>query len=167
VSDANVFDYLRIFTFLPVDNITKLEGAEDSAEKYQYAKSELAYAVTALVHGRTTADAVRNVSEVLFGSKLPKDLSKLERELLLKDAPCSSVTKLELTSAFLVADLLVRSGLATSKSEARSLIEAGGVSINGAKVESPNQTLASGDLAHGFALLRRGKKNFTCIQIKK
>lgn len=165
VSDPNVFDYLRIFTFHSISDIDVLEKQKDSSEKYQRAKASLAYEVTTLVHGKATADAVQSVSEVLFGEKNPQDLSRLEKELLVRDAPGAKITKHELAGAFLVTDMLVRAALATSKSEGRSLVEQGGVSINGVKVESPNQTLAASDFAHGFALIRRGKKQYACISI--
>ena len=165
VSDPNVFDYLRIFTFHSVADIEALESQKDSQEKYQQAKISLAYEVTTLVHGKATAEAVQSVSEVLFGDKNPHELSRLEKEMLRRDAPGATLTKLELSSAFLVTDMMVRAKLVSSKTEARTLIESGGVSINGLKVASPHQTLAAGDFAHGFALLRRGKKQFVCLTI--
>lgn len=167
VSDPNVFDYLKIFTLLPIQGIEALEKDGSQVEVLQSSKHLLAYEVTKIVHGETNAKVAESITEVFFGSKNPQDLSKLERNEFLKEAPGVKITRQELAGAPLILDLLVRAELASSRSEARSLIEGGGVTVNGERVTVPTQTLAAGDLATGFALLRRGKKQCACVSLGK
>ena len=166
VADPNVFDYLKIFTLLPVGEIETLEKKDDSQEKFQRAKQLLAYEMTKLVHGLTNAERVRAVSELLFGTRELTSLSKQEREILKTAAPTITVTKLELSKGELsILDVLVSSKLATSKSEARSLIEQGAININGDKISAVDAKLHSQHFVNTISLLRRGKKQFACISL--
>lgn len=166
VADPNVFDYLKIFTLLPVGDIEVFEKKDDSQEKYQRGKQLLAYEMTKLVHGLTNAERVKAVSELLFGSRELSSLSKQECEILKTAAPTITVSKLSVTKGELaITDVLVESKLASSRTEARSLLEQGAISINGDRVSTQDAKLHSQHFINNIALLRRGKKQFACISL--
>ncbi len=153
VSDESVGDYLKIFTFLSLENIesTMIEHAADPATRI--GQTRLAHEVTTLIHGVKAADSAARVSQILFGGGSIADLDKEELAFIKKEVP---MTKAAVGSS--VIDALVASALATSKGEARRLIEQKGVYLNDVQVSDVNQKLEKTDFPKDIALLRRGKK---------
>lgn len=160
VSDEDVEDRLKIFTFLSLDEIAALMQEHKVAPHERKAQKTLAYEVTHFVHGAGVANAARAVSEVLFGGKDVEELSDTEIEILKTEAPLHTVEE----GSGLV-DALVGSTLASSKSEARKLIEAGGVSVSGVKVTDPEYTFGLDDFVHNIALLQKGKKSLVVLTL--
>lgn len=159
-SDESVIDYLKLFTFLSLEEISAIEKEGAVNPGARTAQKRVAYEVTALVHGTAIADAVTEVSTLLFGGGSLVGLSAAAKEILLTTAPTTSVAVGEL-----VVDVLVASTLATSKREARTFIENNAVSVQEEKITDTEAVLTEATFMEGIALLRRGKKQL-CILIK-
>jgi len=147
VDDADVIKCLKMLTFLPLEEINEMEKWEGS--QLNKAKEILAYELTKLVHGEEEAVKARNAAHALFGggsddAEMPSTEIKAE---LLTDNAISAI------------DLIVACGLVPSKSEARRLIQQGGLFINDEKVESIDHTVSAEQLTKGVKI-RKGKKTF-------
>jgi len=160
-SDESVIDYLKLFTFLSLDDIAVLEKDAQMNPGARAAQKQLAYEATTLVHGKNAAEASKNVSDILFGSRAVEEISDDEIAILMKSAPSLDVT----LNTELVA-VLVAAELATSKREARTFIETGAVSINSQKITDVNTTINSDLFKNGIALLRRGKKSYSVLVVR-
>jgi len=160
-SDENLADYLHLFTTLSLDEIAFLLQAHTNVPHERNAQQQLAYAVTAFVHGIEHAETAQNVSYALFGGSSVATLSDGEKDLLLRVAP-SYVVKNKQS----LIDVLVVSNLASSKREAKTFIEQGAVSVHGVKIFDENRFLTiehDGDMVH----LQRGKKNVTLVRLEE
>jgi tyrosyl-tRNA synthetase len=160
-SDESVIDYLKLFTFLSLDEIAELEKDAQVNPGARAAQKQLAFSVTTLVHDEAAAVASKNVSDILFGSREVQDISADEIDILLRNAPCIAIKEPEELVAVLVA-----TELATSKREARTFIESGAVSINNQKVLDVGATIGPEWFTNGIALLRRGKKSYSVLVIR-
>ncbi len=152
-SDEVVEKYLKFYTFMSVREIDFICELHARTPGKREAQKTLARLVTEIVHGKEVAAKAIAASEVLFGDRSLGTLSKDERKVLLKEAPSITVTP-----DSLVVDALVQSGLATSKTDARRLIEGRGVSISGVIVEQADAPITREQFENGLALLRRGKQ---------
>ena len=153
VDDEGVADYLKIYTLLSKEEIERVLVEFEADRAGRLAQKTLAYEVTKLVHGQEKADAVVRASDVLFGKE---DFLKVGRDEI-------DVLKGELPAVAAGDDLyqmLVDSGLAGSKSEARNFHASGAVSVNGQKV-LPDQEIA---WKTGANLLKRGKNSFAIVE---
>ena len=155
--DEKVEQYLKFFTFLPVREIEALVELHSRNPGKREAQKILAEHVTAIVHGDDSADNAAAVSEVLYGSKPLSELEADEKEMLLAEAPMLTVSEHQLAHDMSVIDVLTESGLATSKTDARRLIEGKAVSINDELVETVDVVLTESDFENELALLRKGK----------
>lgn len=153
--DEVVEQYLKFFTFMPVIEIEALCELHRRNPGRREAQKRLAADVTALVHGKETAERCVAVSGVLFGDTSLTSLSNEAAAMIQKEAPTYAVGD---PAATAVLDILVESGLASSKSDARRLIEGKGVSIAGEPIESVEAHLTAEHFNNGLALLRRGKQ---------
>lgn len=151
--DSVVGAYLKFYTFLSLVEIDLLMEMHQRSPAKREAQKALAREVTVLVHDRDAAERCAIVSEVLFGDRPLGQVSANERQVLLAEAPLLSVS--DGTS---VIDALAESMLASSKSDARRLIEGKGITLNEKPVESADAILSSADFESGLALLRRGKQ---------
>lgn len=158
VSDESVIDYLKIFTFLNLEDIAEIERKALANPSDRIGQKTLAEAVTSLVHGSDNAEASVAVTKVLFGEAVLTDLSDKERNMLLENAPVHTVS-----APTSLVDVLVDSQLATSKREARTFIESGAISINSNKITTIDAVVAEGDFSQGLALLQRGKKQMIVL----
>lgn len=153
-ADADVVNYLKVFTFRSQEEIAELEREVAERPFAREAQKALAGDVTTLVHGAGATEAVIAASQALFGRGSLADLDA--RTLAGAVAELPRVTA---KAGDLVADLLVGSGLVASKGAARRAIAEGGAYVNNVKVTSDDAALAPDDLLHGkHAVLRRGKK---------
>jgi tyrosyl-tRNA synthetase len=159
-SDESVIDYLKLFTFLSLDEIALIEREFVGNPGSRSAQKRLAYEVTAFVHGVEEAKAVQHVSESLFGEVSLNDLSASEMEMLKQNAPMTAVAQ-----GTQLLDVLVEAGLASSKREARTFIEGGAISINGEKIEDAACVLTS-EMFGPVLLIKRGKKQLSLIALQ-
>ncbi len=156
VSDINVADYLKLFTFLPLVEIESLVAKHNTDPGLRQAQKVLAREITSFVHGEETTSAVMKVSEILFEGGDLSDLSAVEKAILLDNAPTY-----QMNEATNIVDLLVSSGLAASKREAREFVASGAVSLGSEKVVDIEMTVKVG--AKSITTLRRGKKNYVVL----
>jgi len=158
VDDDAVEELLLKLTLLDYHEVESIMLAHKNEPNARNAQKELARAVTALVHGKETAENAENVSAVLFGERTLAEVSDDARELLAKEAPNAGI-KLGLS----IVDALVAAGLASSKREARQFVEDGAVSISGTVVTDGAAILEESHFDNGIALLKRGKRNTSVL----
>ncbi len=156
--DEMVGQYLKFYTFMGVAEINALVEMHMRKPGKREAQRMLAHSVTQIVHGKTAADSAESVSSVLFGGKPLAELSKEATALLLREAPSHQVSQEKVTAGYAIVDLLTETNLATSKSEARKLIEGNGVSINDEKVGGVDAKVTDSQFQNNLAILRRGKQ---------
>ncbi|HEY0010501.1 MAG TPA: tyrosine--tRNA ligase [Candidatus Paceibacterota bacterium] len=157
--DTVVENYLKYYTFLSVLEIGMLMELHSRNPGKREAQKTLARTVTEIVHGKDAAHRCVVVSESLFGDRALGSLSASERTALLAEAP-----SLRAMPGTLVVDALTLSGLATSKGDARRLIDAKGVTVNDVPVTGADTVIAGEDFDNGLALLRRGKQMLVLVQ---
>ncbi len=159
-ADADVYKFLKFFTFLPVERINEIEAADKASGGKPEAQRILAEEATRLVHGEVALMAARRITESLFSGQLA-DLTENDLEQLAQDGMPGVV--LDAANGSLI-DALVAAGLAKSKSEARTFIQGGSVAINGNKAEGLDHQIAGEERLYGrFTILRRGKKNYGLV----
>lgn len=158
VSDDSVVDFLKRFTFLSLEEIAGVEQDFMRNPGDRLAQKRLAYEVTAFVHGKEVVDNVVVVSEILFGDRSVDEITTEVKDLLLTNAPTTNIQ-----SGTTVLDVLVESGLASSKREARMFIESGAVLVNDEKVTSTDMLLDDSLSVQGLVFLRRGKKRLSIL----
>ena len=146
VGDKDVLKCIRMLTFLPLEEIDKMDTWEGA--QLNEAKDILAYELTKLIHGEEEAEKARAASKALYSAG--------DSTLI----PTVSVPRDMLTNGVIdVNSLLVLGKMTPSKSEARRAIEQGGVTLDGEKVTDVRATVSADALAGGV-LIKRGKKSF-------
>jgi len=164
--DRDAISYLKYFTFLERAAIEDLERVTTAAPEKREAQRVLAREITALVHGRDHVTKAEHASSVLFG----EDIATLDAEDVLAvfgDVPSSEVSADEFAGAGLgVVDLLARVQLAPSKSEARRLVQSGGVYVNNQRISDPNTRLTRDQAIGGrLFVLRKGQKQNQIVRL--
>jgi tyrosyl-tRNA synthetase len=161
--DAVVGTYLRYFTFLSHEEILALDQLTADHPERREAQRELARRVCTLVHGEQETERAERAAAALFGGEV-SDLD--ERSLLdvFADAPSTQMPRSRLDAGGLpLVDLLVEIGV-PSKSQARTIIEQGGVYVNNVRETQVDRALVADDLvADRYLLVRRGKKNYHLV----
>ncbi len=149
VADADVLKCIRMLTFLPLEEIDKMDSWEGA--QLNTAKEILAFELTKLVHGEEEAQKAQASAKALFSSGNAADM------------PSVTLTEEDFTDGSIdILTLLVKSGLTPSRSEARRAVEQGGVSVDGEKVSDTKTTYQTDDFSEGM-VLKKGKKNFRKI----
>lgn len=161
VGDDAVEELLMKLTLLPSAEIADILKKHRGNPGARMAQKALADAVTTLVHGKKTAEEAQSVSDMLFGEKSLADVSDDARRLLAKEAPNTGI-KL----GALLVDILVASGLASSKREARQFIQNGAVTLNNTPIHDVEYAFAESDIREGIALLKRGKRNAAVLVLE-
>ncbi|MFM2484876.1 tyrosine--tRNA ligase [Celerinatantimonas yamalensis] len=159
-ADADVYKFLRYFTFLSIEQIEQIEADDASAQGKPQAQGILAREVTQLVHGKEGLISAQRITDALFSGDL-SDLSQSDLEQLALDGlPATQVMG---DSANLV-DLLTQTELAKSNKMAREFISNGAVALNGEKQSDVSGEVAKKDaLYQRYTLLKRGKKLFALL----
>ena len=147
VDDADVIKCLKLLTFLPLEEIEEMAKYKDA--EINKAKRVLAYEVTKLVHGEEVANKVKAAAEAVFGGGTNS-----------ADMPTTEIAKSELDDGITILDILVKASLASSKGEARRLVQQGGVSLNGEKVTDIAFAITEDSFTDGEATIKKGKKVF-------
>lgn len=150
VGDADVLKCIRMLTFLPIEEIDKMDGWEGA--QLNTAKEILAYELTKLVHGEEEAEKAQESARALFSQGAAADM------------PTAELTADDLTDGAIdILTLLVKSGLVPSKAEARRAVQQGGVAADGEKVTDIHHIFEAGAFAGEGIVLKKGKKNFRKI----
>lgn len=162
--DEKVGELLRIFTFLPREEVERIEAEHSEKPFLRLAQRTLADEVTTLVHGRRETEQATAAAAALFGGG---DLASLDPATLA--AALAETGTVEVDGGgdpLLVVDLLVRAGLCSSRSEARRTVAEGGAYLNNQRVPDADAEVADEDLLPGSLLvLRRGKKRFAGVRL--
>ncbi|HYE61922.1 MAG TPA: tyrosine--tRNA ligase [Phycisphaerales bacterium] len=158
--DADVERFLKTFTFLPRERIEELMLLQKSNPGAREAQRALARSVTEMLHGKTELDHAEAAAKALFSGEIAGLPEKTLLEALAS-VPSSDQPRTQLEGDGVpILDLLVTTGLAASKREAKEFLAGGSVALNGRKV-GPEDRARTADLLHGSIIaLRRGKKNW-------
>ena len=160
--DRDVERLLKLFTFLPLDEIRDIMGKHAARPEERTAQRRLALEATRLVHGEGAALSVVKASSVLFDAEA--DLSDLTEETyaaLREEVPFTDV-KMDLPAALL--DVLTACGAFESRGEAKRAIRQGGVSLNGARVSDEGAAVSREELGRGrYLFVRIGRKRFHLV----
>ena len=154
VEDSMVIDYLKIYTFLPKEEIEELERKNNEHPEYREAHKALAREIITFLHGKEEYERAVNLADHLFNNKF-SDLTKQDIEDLFGS---EQIKEVETNQT--VADLVVNIGAASSKREAREFIGNGAISINGEKVSDINMIVDDNMfIENTYIIVKRGKKN--------
>ena len=146
VADDDVINCLKLLTFAPIEEMQAREKGEGSQPNK--AKEILAHELTKMVHGQQEADKALEAARAIFAGGTHSD-----------DMPTTSLVSSDLADgAISVADLLVKTGLAPSKGEAKRLIQQGGVSVDDVKVSDFAAVIGKESFDKGQVILKKGKK---------
>src|SRR6188768_3198898 len=172
VSDDDAANFIKIFTLKTKGEIEGLIQEHSTAPHLRKLQQALAEDITVRVHSRADYDQAVKASNILFGNSTTEELVSLDEETLLavfEGVPQASITRSVFDECGTVTDLLsvaIGNMVFPSKGEARKMIQAGGVSINKAKLDDPNQKPAFGLLQNKYLLAQKGKKNYYLIVVE-
>ncbi len=152
--DDDIPQRLALLTTLPLPEVRRLSALQ--GEEVNEAKKALAYEVTRLVHGAEEADQAQQAAEALFAGA-GTDMDAM---------PTTTIRSAEVAAGLPVLDLLLRTGLAASRSEGRRLIDQSGISINGGKVPGIDAVFAAGHFPAGRMIIRKGKKVYHQVVVE-
>ena len=150
--DKKVVEYLKVFTFLTKEEIDKLEESVKNEPEKRLAQKTLAYEIVKDLHGVEEADKARSTSEEVF--------SKGYSSEGMEEAD------IEYTDNMNLMDLLVKVGIAPSKSEARRLVQGNGISINSNKETNPEKLITK-DMFNDKFIVSKGKKTHIKVNLVK
>ncbi len=153
VADDDVLKCIRMLTFLPLEEIDKMESWEGA--KLNEAKEILAFELTKLVHGEEEAARAQESAKALFQSGNAADMPTVE--LTTDDMTDGSIG---------ILTLLTKSGMVPSNSEARRAVQQGGVTMDGEKITDIHETITTDRLTGEGLVLKKGKKNFRKMILK-
>ena len=148
IGDSEVYDVLRMLTYLPMEEVRKLASLKD--EKINEAKKIAAFEITKLIHGEDEATKARDAAEALFNGNGSSE-----------NMPTTKIDNKNIS----IVDAIVVTGIAPSKGQARTLIAQGGISLNDNKIEDINYCLTDTDFNEGYAILKKGKKVFHKLEV--
>lgn len=152
INDADVIRVMKMLTFMTLDEIAEYEKLEGAG--LNKAKERLAYEITSMVHGKEEAEKAMNAAKAAFSGGASADM------------PTTVLTADDLTDGQIGAmDLLVKTGLVKSKSEARRTIQQGGLTINDAKVTDVYAMYGTDAFAGDGMIIRKGKKSFRKVTL--
>lgn len=169
--DADLERFLKLFTFLPLEEISIVKNLTDA--RLNMAKAVLAYEATKVTHGVAEADAAWRASMEAFHSR-PVDADMFPSSIIPRTVPTTdtsaipryAVSRRDLEAGISILSSCAQSGLTQSSSEARRLIQQGGIYINDRQVKSIDEKLTAADFAGSTELrLRKGKKKYLIVEL--
>ena len=168
VSDEDAVKFIRIFTFLSREEIEALSATHAEQAHLRILQKKLAEEVTVMVHGQEEYEKAVKASQILFGKSSTEELKALsEKELLevFEGVPRHEVSRSQLEAGIPILDFLSdKTGILPSKSEARRLLQSGGLQINKVRITDLQHMVNSGSLLNGkYLLVQRGKKNYHLV----
>ncbi len=169
VSDEDAARYIKIFTLLGKEEIETLTEEHNKAPHERILQKKLAEEVTLMVHSRQDYEAAVEASQILFGKGTTESLKRMDEETFLsvfEGVPVFEVKKEIIEKGVSVTDLCAElTSVFASKGELRRMVQGGGLSINKAKIDSPDTTIGSEMLLNTrYLLLQKGKKNYSLIK---
>jgi len=165
--DQSAIDYLKYFTFVPLEQIASLAQISQKDPSLRQAQKTLAQEMTEMIHGQNRALSAIRVSEILFASDKLSALGQDELQMIQDELPTVTKSRKELESSILLTDVVVELDLVESKREARQLVKDGALNINRVTITDDNYRIGIGDIINDTVILiSRGKKNFAAIRVK-
>jgi tyrosyl-tRNA synthetase len=166
-SDEDARHWIRIFTFLPKDEIEALTAVHDAAPHQRTLQKKLAEEVTLLVHGQENLDFAVAASGILFNNDTTDVLKSLSEDQLLQvleGVPTVRFPRESLNAGADVVSFLAETAIFPSKGEARKMLQGGGISFNKTKAEGLEQIIDGKMLLNGkYLLVQKGKKNYYLV----
>lgn len=166
-SDADVSNYMRVFSIKSREEIEALEREHEQAPHARAMQKALAEELTARVHSADDLEKAINASEVLFGRATSEALMALDETTILdvfEGVPQAKVSKAEIESGTGIIDLLAgKTDFLSSNGEARRALKENSISVNKNKVKDDFQTSSEDLIAGKYMLLQRGKKNYFLV----
>lgn len=163
--DGDVVRYLKFFTFLTEREITELE--QQGAEHPERRAGQLALAreMTSMLHGQTAYQRAQDASQALFGGSL-SGLSANDIADIFEEVPASDLPRSDYSGEGMsIVDALTRTGVASSRGEARRLVEGGGVYVNNTQADGSRRITLNDSIEGRFIVLRKGRKNYHLIRL--
>ncbi len=148
IADADVIHTMKMLTFMPLEEIAQYENLTGS--DINKAKERLAYEVTKLIHSEEEAIKAQQSAQALFGNGTNLD-----------DIPASCFNAVGMN----IVDVLLEAKLVPSKSEARRLVQQGGVAVDDVKVNDVNSCLTAEHFEKGYVIVKKGKKVYHKITL--
>jgi len=153
-TDDDAVRYLKVFTFLKKEEIEAVEKEHSTSPGARIAQKRLAYEVTKDIHGEDAAQTAIGMTEALFSG----NVASLSEESLVE---LLGSLKVKIEEGIHLIDLLVKTGAAQSKTQARTFILQNSVSVNGVKAADPDMAFGRENALYGrYLVIRRGKKNY-------
>jgi tyrosyl-tRNA synthetase len=163
--DRDVARYLKFFTWLDRPSIVELEHDVASAPERRHAQRVLAQEVTTMVHGADQMHSAERAAAVLFGSSLA-NATAADILAVFDDVPSVEVTRAALQEGVSTVELVVRSGLSSSKGEATRLIKQGGVYLNDQRVvEERGRVTLDHAIDGSVIVLRKGQRERRLVKV--
>ena len=164
--DRDVINFLKVFSFLPKEDIEALEKSHLENPGLRTAHRALARELTTLVHSAQDCERVEAAARALFGQGELKELDEPTLESALAELPRATVANLADIPTWV--DLIVASGVVDSKSAARRIVKEGGAYLNNQKITGEAFSPAPEDFLFGrFAILRKGKRDLAAVEVVK
>lgn len=164
--DRDVIRLLKMFTFLPLENIDQLEEQVRLEPEKRQAQRILAQEVTRMVHGDTQVELAKKAAGMLFGEKID-GLSDQDLGSIFADVPSTRLSRQRLDEGITLLDALCETKMSKSRGEAKKLIKNGGAYVNNVKVDNIDYVLTTQSLASDTILvLRSGKKNYHLVRFE-
>ncbi len=152
IDDADVLKCIRMLTFLPLEQINEMDTWEGS--KLNEAKEILAYELTSMIHGKEEADKAQESARAIFSSGASENM------------PTTVLTADDLTDGKInILAILEKTGIAPSRSQGRTLVSQGGISVDGEKVTDTYKEFSADELKQGI-VVKKGKKIFIKVVIE-
>jgi tyrosyl-tRNA synthetase len=167
VADADAEKFIKIFTFLPQEEIAALVAAHQGNEHQRLIQKKLAEEVTCFVHSRADYNFAVQASGILFNNDTAAILQQLTEEQLLQvmdGVPTATYSKLVLQHGVDIVSFLADTNIFSSKGEAKKMVQGGGISINKIKVAGVDDKInASQLLKEKYLLVQKGKRNYYLV----
>ena len=152
VDDSDVIKCLKMLTFLPLEEIAKLEKLEGA--EINKAKEVLAYEVTKLIHGEEEATKAQTTARAVFGAGATDE-----------NMPSTDITVDEINEGVQILDLLLKCGLISSKGEGRRLIQQNGIAVNDSKVSDMFMPITEDLFSDNELVIKKGKKVYHKVNL--
>jgi len=166
-ADADAERFLKVFTFLPEQEINDLIQQQKGNEHLRILQKKLAEELTCFVHSRKDYEFAVKASSILFNNDTAEILKELNEDQLLQvmeGVPTVEIEKDQLNNLDIIS-LLPETKILPSKGEAKKMITGGGIFINKEKVNSIDEKINQGQLLHGkYVLIQKGKKNYFLLK---
>ncbi|HEL0006556.1 TPA: tyrosine--tRNA ligase [Streptococcus equi subsp. zooepidemicus] len=160
VMDDDAVRFLKIFTFLSLDEIAAIEEQFNAARHERLAQKTLAREVVTLVHGEVAYQQALNITEQLFAGAI-KNLSAAELKQGLSNVPNYQV---QAEDSLNIVDMLVTAGISPSKRQAREDLQNGAIYLNGERLQDLDYSLSTADrIDNQLTVIRRGKKKYAVL----